>query len=69
VHKSSLLPLDIGFDLRATQMPVIVPDDDEIYFTFPPSSRGKETGPRIVGPMTRIQATAELKARGYQVAK
>ncbi len=67
MHRFSLLPLDVGFDLRATQTPVVLPDDNEIYITFPASSRGKETGPRTVGPLTRNQAAAELTARGYQV--
>lgn len=64
----SLLPIDVGFDPRATRTPVVVPDFSPIYLKVPPSSRKHETQPRTIGPLTRRQAIAALRSRGYLVA-
>lgn len=62
----SLDPLDVGFDLRTTGTPVVVPASGEITVRFPRSKR--HPSGRVLGPVTRGHARHEIKAAGFAVA-
>lgn len=61
--RTSLLPLDVGFDLRLHDMPVNLPEgvDEVVYLD--------EDGKEAIASGSREEITRQLRQAGYKVVE
>jgi hypothetical protein len=59
----SLMPIDVGFDLRVTRQPITLPDDEELIVVVP-----DDDGSRLMLAGSPVDVADDLKLRGFVVA-